>query len=189
MPAHPPLAAPAAVLADAANSVADILARFGVNWQSFGAAVVNFALVAGVLYYFAFRPILKTLDERNAKIADGLRFSDEMKARLADAETAAAARLDAAAAEAAAIGRAAAARAAAYEERAQKDAAAHAADILARAEIKTTQERAQMLETLRAEVAALVVQTTAKILSRELTDAEKTRFNTAAAAEITGQKS
>lgn len=176
------------LVADATNPVSKIFEQFGVNWQSFGAAVLNFALVAGVLYYFALRPVLKTLDARNAKIAEGLRFSDEMKAKLAEAEKAYQARLAEAATAAAAIGREASEHAKAFEERAMKDAAARAADLLRRAGEKIEQERGQMFASLRAEVSALVVETTAKVLAHELTPEEKQRFNTAAAAEITNLK-
>jgi F-type H+-transporting ATPase subunit b len=172
-----------ALLADT-NPVSDVFRQFGVNWQSFGAAVFNFALVAVVLYYFAFRPVLKKLDERNAKIADGLRFSEEMKAKLADAEKLYQDRLSAATQEAAVIAQEAAGRVKAFEERALKDAAGRAEDVLRRAGERIEQERGQMLAGLRAEVSALVVETTARVLSRELTAAEKERFNAAAAAEI-----
>jgi F-type H+-transporting ATPase subunit b len=175
-------------LVAASNPVADIFERFGVNWQSFGAAVLNFALVAGVLYYFALRPVLKTLDARNAKIAEGLRFSDEMKAKLANAEKAYQARLAEAATAAAAIGREASEHAKAFEERAMKEAAARAEDLLRRAGETLEQNRKQMLAGLRSEVSALVVETTAKVLSHELTPEEKQRFNAAAAVEIANLK-
>ncbi|MDR0535866.1 MAG: F0F1 ATP synthase subunit B [Puniceicoccales bacterium] len=175
---------PAHLASVPANPVADILSRFGVNWASFGAAVLNFALVSGVLYYFALRPVLKTMDERNRKIADGLRFAEEMKARLAEVEKTCENRLAAVAHEASTMTHEASARAAAIEERAARDATAKADEIMRRANENIRQERARMLDSLRAEVATLVVQTTTKILARELSDAEKDRFNTAAAAEI-----
>ncbi|MDR2862354.1 MAG: F0F1 ATP synthase subunit B [Puniceicoccales bacterium] len=165
--------------------VGALLSRFGVNWPSFIAAVVNFALVAIVLYWFAFRPLLKTLDERNARIADGLRFSDEMKAKLADAEKLYAERLNAAAAEAADLAREAVARAKIFEERAAQEAIAKANDILRRADAQLAHDREQMRAELRTEVARLVVEITGKVLSKELSADERARFTAAATTEIT----
>ncbi|MDR3229563.1 MAG: F0F1 ATP synthase subunit B [Puniceicoccales bacterium] len=170
--------------AAAANPAAGILDSFGVSWPTFAASLANFGIVALVLYYFAFRPLLKTLDARNEKIAEGLRFSDEMKAQLADAQKQYEARLDAAAVESAGILRDAAERAKVVSEKAEQDAIAKANGILERAGVQLAQDREKMLAELRGEVAKLVVQTTAKLLSRELTDAEKLRFNTAATNEL-----
>lgn len=172
------------VFAAGAGGVSELLSRFGVNWPSFAASVVNFALVAAVLYWFAFRPVLKTLDERNAKIADGLRFAEEMKAKLAEAEQAHAERLAAADAEAAKIAAAAAARAREFEEKASREAAQKADDILRRAGERLAQDRERMFAELRAEVARLVVETAGKVLAGELTAAERERFNRAAADSL-----
>lgn len=175
--------APLALLA-AGNPVTEILSQFSVNWQTFIPQVVNFGLVAVVLYWFAFRPVLKTLDERNAKIEEGLKFSEEMKARLAEAEKQYEARLVDAAAAAAKIAKEAGDRAKVFEEKAAQDAIAKANDILRRAEDQLVRDRAQMLAELRIEVARLVVDTTGKVLARELSAEEKARFNTAATQEI-----
>jgi F-type H+-transporting ATPase subunit b len=45
-----------------------------------------------------------------------------------------------------------------------------------------------MLEAARLEVARLVVATTERVLAKELTDAERTRYNEAAARELTAVK-
>jgi len=168
----------------AANPAADLLARFGVTWASLLSAALNFALVAAVLYYFAFRPVLRTLDERNRKIEDGLRFAEEARAKLDAAGKESAARLDAAAAEAARVARDAEQRARVAEDALRAGAERRAADILTRAEERIALERARMLAEVRAGVAALVVETTSKVLARELSDAERARFNAAAAAAL-----
>ena len=57
-----------------------IVDKFGVSWPTLIAQMVNFCLVAVVLYKFAVKPIAATLDERRQKIADGLQYAEEMKA-------------------------------------------------------------------------------------------------------------
>ncbi|MDR1497487.1 MAG: F0F1 ATP synthase subunit B [Puniceicoccales bacterium] len=174
------------VLGAGAGEIGELLSRFGVNWASFSAAVVNFALVAAVLYWFAFRPVLKAMDERNAKIAAGLRFADEMKEKLADAEKACAARIEAVGIEAKKIADAALERSREFEERKKQEATQKAEEILRRIRESLEQERNQMLAELRAETARLVVETTGKVIARELTAAERERFNAAAAESLRG---
>jgi F-type H+-transporting ATPase subunit b len=159
--------------------------RFGVELHYILWQLGSFTLLAVVLYFFGIKPILANLDARNAKIADGLRFSDEMKTKLSDAEKLYVERLAAAAAEAADVARDAAARAKVFEEKAAQEAIARANDILRRADAQLAHDREQMRAELRTEVARLVVETTGKVLSKELSADERARFTAAATAEIT----
>ncbi|MDR2982545.1 MAG: F0F1 ATP synthase subunit B [Puniceicoccales bacterium] len=158
--------------------------RFGIEPVYIAWQFASFAILAVVLYYFGIKPILATMDSRNNKIEEGLRFSDEMKDKLAEADKQYEARLVAASDEAAKMAREAHDRAKVFEEKASQEAIAKANDILRRAEDQLERDRAQMLAQLRAEVARLVVETTGKVLSRELSADEKSRFNDSATREI-----
>ena len=46
----------------------DILVKLGINGSLLLAQIVNFAIVAGVLAYFVYRPLLRILDERRERI-------------------------------------------------------------------------------------------------------------------------
>src|SRR5690606_22244417 len=72
--------------AESGGAITKIIHDLGISPAAFIAQMVNFAVVAFLLYRFAIKPVLATADQRNAKIADGLRFEEEMKAKLADAE-------------------------------------------------------------------------------------------------------
>ena len=74
-------AAPAAEAA-APSGITKITNDFGISWPFLLAQVLNFTVVAFILWKFAFKPVLATLDERQKRIADGLRYADEMKAKL-----------------------------------------------------------------------------------------------------------
>jgi len=63
-----------------------LFAAFGINWHLLIIQAVNFALLLSVLSYFLYRPILKIIDERRAKIAEGVRISEEAAKRLAEAK-------------------------------------------------------------------------------------------------------
>ena len=66
---------------------------FGINLPSILAQMVSFARRAFVLWKFAFKPVLATLDERQQKIASGLQYAEEMKAKLEAAQQASDAQL------------------------------------------------------------------------------------------------
>src|ERR1017187_10313567 len=66
----------------AASGVTKIVKDFGLSLPFFLAQVLNFSIVAFILWRFAFKPVLATIDERQKKIASGLQYADEMKAKL-----------------------------------------------------------------------------------------------------------
>lgn len=44
----------------------------GIDWFTFAAQVVNFLILIGLLWYFAYKPILRAMDEREKSIRDRL---------------------------------------------------------------------------------------------------------------------
>src|SRR5262245_61487841 len=71
-------------LADTAGQVAE---QFGLDWPHFIAQCVSFLIVAAVLYKFAYQPVLKVLEERRQRIAQGLADADRIKQELANAQS------------------------------------------------------------------------------------------------------
>lgn len=63
-----------------------LLAVFGVNWKLLLAQGVNFALLLAVLSYFLYKPVLRMIDERREKIAEGVRTAEAASMRLAEAQ-------------------------------------------------------------------------------------------------------
>ena len=185
------LAQAAAPAADAANNgaaasgITKITHDFGLSLPFFLAQVVNFCVVAVVLWKFAFKPVLATLDERNRKIADGLRYTDEMKAKLEAVQQESAASAKRAQAEATRVIEEARKSAKEFFEKQTQETAAKAGDILAKAEQAIELEKKKMLAEARTEIARLVVETTQRVLSKELSDADRSRYNESAARELT----
>ncbi len=60
-----------------------LISSFHLNLSLFIAQLVNFAIVFAVLYYFAFKPLVKILAERSEKIDKSLKNADEIEKRLA----------------------------------------------------------------------------------------------------------
>lgn len=166
------------------NKLTMITEKFGVSLQALIAQMINFCLVAIALYFLAVKPIAATLDERQQKIADGLQYAEEMKTQLAEAERERAEKVKEAAVEAQAILSEAREQSKEMIEQKTQEAAAQAESIIRKASEATEQEREKMLAEVRQEVARLVVATSSKVLSRNLSDEEKQSFSDAAADEL-----
>lgn len=177
---------PAAGTEASGNLAAEIATKFGIEPGPLLVQVISFAVLALVVWYFGFRPLMATVAERQKKIEDGLKFHDDMKAKLAQSEADYKAKMAQAAQDASAVLDAARKSAKETVEKAAQDAIARAEETERRAAENIAREREKMLAELKGEVAALVVETTAKLLARDLPAAEKTRLAAAAAKEIEG---
>lgn len=171
--------------AEATSGVSKIVGDFGLSWPFFLAQVINFTVVAFILWKFAFKPVLATLDERQKKIASGLQYADEMKAKLEAIQQESLASAKKAQAEAARVIDEARKAAKEFLDRQTQESSARAAEILAKAQQAIEIEKRKMLAEARTEISRLVVATTQRVLAKELTDSERSRFNEAAAREVT----
>lgn len=166
------------------NPIVDLANTFGVDWRIIFAQTVNFALVAFLLWRFAFKPVMASMEQRQKEISDGLRFAEESKLQLAQAEKAKADMIREAQAEGQNILRAVKEKAQAFHDQQTKETSQKVEEMLQRGREANELERQKMLSEVRREIASLVVLTSAKVLRSELQDAQKQRINEAAAAEI-----
>lgn len=166
------------------NKIVQITEKFGVSLSTLIPQMVNFCLVALALYYFAVKPVTKTMDERQRKIADGLQYAEEMKVQLTEAERERAAKVQEAAEEAQRILIEAREQSKDLIEKKTQEAAAQAEAMIRKASEATELERQKMLSDVRQEVARLVVATSSKVLSRDLSDHEKKTFSESASREL-----
>jgi F-type H+-transporting ATPase subunit b len=160
-------------LADTAKQVAE---QFGLDWPHFIAQCVSFLIVAGALYKFAYKPVLKVLEERRQRIAEGLASAEKMKQELAKAQSKTEEILKQANAQGAKLIEEARVAAAKLQERESQKAIAAASDIVEKARQATEAEHARMLAELRREVGRLVVTTTAKVTGKVLTPDDQNRL-------------
>jgi len=135
---------------------------------TFIAQLVVFFVLAWVTMTFVWPPIMKALDERAKKIADGLAAAEKGKLELAEANK----RVDAQLAEAKSANQSRMAEAEkqanALIEQAKKDAEAEKARILAQAKAEAEQEAQRARDALRNAVAELAVKGAEQILKREV---------------------
>jgi F-type H+-transporting ATPase subunit b len=160
-------------LADTARGTAQ---RFGLDTYHFGAQVVSFLIVAGLLYKFAYKPILIVLEERRQHIAESLANAEKIKAELASTEAARQRVLNQAGAQADKLIEEARAAAARVREQETRKAMAAAEQIIAKAREAAAADHARMLVELKREVGRLVVQTTATVTGKILTPEDQKRL-------------
>ena len=176
-------------LAEEPGRIKVVAKKFGVTWPTLIAQMVNFLLVTFVLYKFAIKPILATYDERQKKIADGLQYAEEMKTQLLEAEKERLEKIKEAVAEAQKILGDARDQSKAMLEQKIQEASAQAESLIRKAGEATELERQKMLAEVKAEVARLVVETTARVLNKELSSEDKERYSNAAAENLSNNLS
>jgi len=160
-------------LAETARSTAE---KFGLDLPHFGAQVISFLIVAGALYVFAYKPILKVLEERRQRIAESLANAQKIKEELAKTSIARQEVLSLANDQANQLIEEARAAAARVQEQETQRAIATAEQIIAKAREAAAADYARMLAELKREVGRLVVETTAKVSGKVLTADDQQRL-------------
>jgi F-type H+-transporting ATPase subunit b len=64
----------------------EILQLFGVDWKLMLAQIVNFAIVAFVLWRFAIKPLMVNMEKRNQEIEQGLKDAEKSTQKLAESD-------------------------------------------------------------------------------------------------------
>jgi F-type H+-transporting ATPase subunit b len=170
---------------DLMNTASETGERFGVEKSLFFAQVISFLIVAALLYKFAYKPILNTLEDRRQRIAESLANADKIKAELASTQAKAQEVLVQAGQQASKIIEEARAIGAREVEKASQTAITTANQIIAKAKEANEAELVRMKNELRKEMGRLVVQTSARVTGGILTSDQQTRLAEDAAKQLT----
>ena len=154
-----------------------------INATLFAQMVVLF-IFAWVMMSFVWPPIVKALDERAKKIADGLSAADKAKADLSAANRRVEEQLSAARNETAQRLADAERLAQAMVEEAKTRASEEGAKIVAAAKAEAAQESVKAREALREQVAALAVKGAEQILRKEVNPAVHAELLSRLATEL-----
>jgi F-type H+-transporting ATPase subunit b len=166
----------ASIGSDLAQTARDTARTFAVDWPHFISQVISFCIVAVALYYWAYKPILKVLEDRRQRIAEGLANADKIKAELAKTEAARKEVLDQANAQADKLIQEARAAAARVQEQETQKAIAAAEQIISKAHEAAAADHARMLADLKREIGRLVIETTGKVAGKVLTPEDQRRL-------------
>ena len=150
--------------------------QFGVTWELLLSQCIAFLVLAFALKKFAYGPVLKVLEERKQRIAEGIENADKIKAELEDTQAQKDAILKEAGEKRQEIIDAAKAAAAKLEREEAEKALKKAEDIIAKAQEATEAARQEMMSELKAEIGRLVVDTTIKVSGKVLSEDDQQRL-------------
>ena len=177
-------AAPGAASTDPVTDIINLFGSFGVDKPHLIVQIVNFTILALVLYYFAIKPALGQLEERIRQAEQLQKDRSAAEAQLASAQKTAEAKLVAASEEASKILADARNSAKATIEASRAEAQAAQTEVIAKATAAIEADRVKMMNEVRGEVSRLVVETAAKVLEQNLDDSMRGRLNEAAVKQL-----
>ena len=144
------------------------IGALGIDLNSLIVYLVNFAVLAVILYFFAYKKILGVLDERSNKIKDSLEEADRVRQASQEQQASMQQALNEGRQEGQRVLLEAREAAERYREDQQVQARAQAEDMLERARSEIQTERDAAIEQVRAEFAGLAVTAAERIIRRSL---------------------
>ena len=144
------------------------LESLGINMPTLVAQLINVAILFGLLYLVAYKPIMRMLDERSRRVKESMEQTENVKQQAERAEDEASKRI----ADASREGEEVVARAMRTGEEvrkeAQEQARQEAETLISRARAEIQQERNEAVGELRKEFADLTVTAAEKVIDRSL---------------------
>lgn len=67
--------------------MSQIISVFGLDWRLLVIQGFNFGLLVLILWYFLYRPVLRIIDQRREKVAEGVRTAELATKKLEDAKS------------------------------------------------------------------------------------------------------
>ena len=172
------------LFADGGGQIEQIASTFGVDWTHLISQMISFSIVCALLYWFAYKPVLKMLATRRELIAQGLANSEKIAAELAKTEAQRQEVIARANVESTRLIEEARAAAAQLREQETQKAINTAEHIISKAREAAAQDHARMLTELKRDVGRLVARTTANITGKILTAEDQQRLAEETAREL-----
>jgi F-type H+-transporting ATPase subunit b len=172
--------------AAAADRFTQIMGRLGVDWQQILSQFVAFAVWFFILYRFAYKPIIKLLDERQRRIAESMANVEKIKAELATTEKTREEIIAKANESANALIAQVKTDADLLNARKVQETVQQVETMLNKAEESAALERERLVNELRQEMGRLVVLTTSKVIGRTLTAEDQERLQKEAMEGLKG---
>src|SRR6267142_1079702 len=161
---------------DSGGQIQQLANTFGVDWPHLISQVISFSIVCILLQRFAYKPILKMLEERRRQIAQGLADTARITAELAETANQRQQVLLQANTQGTKLIEEAHTAAARVRQQETQKAIAAGEQILVKSREAAAQEHARMLLELKREVGQLVIQTAATVAGRILTPEDQRRM-------------
>ena len=144
------------------------IAGLGISWPTLLAQIVNFAVLFGLLYLLAYKPVMRMLDERASKVKESMEQTEYIKEQAAHAEEEAERRIEAASKEGQEVVARSIRSGEEVRQQAQQEARQDAEVLIARARTEIQRERDDAVDELRREFADLTILAAGKVIDRSL---------------------
>jgi F-type H+-transporting ATPase subunit b len=144
------------------------LESLGINMPTLLAQLINVAILFGLLYLVAYRPIMRMLDERSRKVKESMEQTEFIKQQAERAEEEAEKRIEAAGKEGEEVIARAMRTGEGVKREAQQQSKQEAETLIARARAEIQHERDEAIGDLRKEFADLTVLAAGKVIDRTL---------------------
>lgn len=154
----------------------DLFGKFGVDWHLITVQIVNFGIVATILYKFGVKNLMKMMDERREKIKSGLEYADKMKIEMSEFERTRESRNNAAKQEAAEIVRAAKDDAKSIIDNGKIESQQIVDGMILNAKKEIKSEREQMLSDTKCEIGQLVADIAERLLISQMTEKQRSAY-------------
>lgn len=144
------------------------MSALGIDLRSLIVYLINFLVLLGVLYLVGYKPILRMMDQRSARIRESLEAAERARQESVQASQEVKARLEATRKEAQAILDQAAALGEKLREEARGQARQEAQAIIERAQADIGRQRDEALAELRRQFADLTIRAAERVIVRSL---------------------
>ena len=144
------------------------MSGLGINVWTLAAQIVNFLILLLLLYFFAYKPVLKMLDERSRKIKESMEEVQKVKEQSAQTEEEFKKKIEAAGKEGQEMIARAMRTGEEARQRAQAEAKQEAQSLVEKARAEIQLERNETIGELRQEFADLTVVAAEKVIGKSL---------------------
>jgi len=154
--------------------VGAVLESLGINWPSFVAQLINFAILLVLLIFFGYKPIRRMLDERSNRIKESMEQTETIKKEYARAKEEAQKLIDKAREEGQSIISQAIQAGERLRTEAKGEAKQEAQVIISEARVELERERGKIIDNLRQEFVDVSILAAEKVI-KETLDKERHR--------------
>lgn len=148
--------------------MAEGLASLGVHLPTLIAQVINFAVLFGLLYLVAYKPVMRMLDERSRKIKESMEQTEYIKQQAAKAEQETEKRIAEASKKGQKIIDQVVKTGEELRQKTQGEARQEAEALIARARAEIQREHDEAISALRKEFVDLTILAAEKVIDRSL---------------------
>jgi F-type H+-transporting ATPase subunit b len=146
------------------NEITDV---FGVDWRLLFIQAINFGLLLMLLWHFLYRPVVRMIERRQEKIAQGVHDAERAKRELEEVEEKRKEILTRTSEEAEQTLRAAVSRAQTCEHEILEEAQKKSEEMLADTKAKAEELKRQILAESEKEIARMIVLGAEKVLRKQ----------------------